>query len=335
MQREILKLNKSSLINQNSEDTIELKDQDTKMQGSTNKNKKVYLVAIAFSLIVGFSFIGVKASIEVATPLEILIHRFNFAFLASLIPVGLGKVKIHLKDKNKKILIVTACFYVGFMILQTIGLIFATSVEAGILFAIIPILAKIIAAIYLKEKSSPRQNIFVYLSVASVIAMFVCAVTDISVNIIGIVILFLASLSMAISNVLMRGVRESYSPIEIAFGIAFMGFLVFNITYLVYAMGTGTISRYFLPLTNLHFIIAIAYLGVLSTLVSSLLMSYMLSHMEAIKATIFGNLSTAISIVAGVVLMKEPLAWYHILCTALIIVGVIGVSLTPKQESKL
>jgi multidrug transporter EmrE-like cation transporter len=48
--------------------------------------------------------------------------------------------------------------------------------------------------------------------------------------------------------------------------------------------------------------------------------------MEAVKATIFGNLSTAISVVAGIAILGEPFAYYNIICTAVIIVGVIGVS---------
>ena len=83
--------------------------------------------------------------------------------------------------------------------------------------------------------------------------------------------------------------------------------------------------------------IATAYLGIGCILLSAHLMSYMLSKMEAVKGTIFGNLSTAISIVAGVVILGEPLKWYHVVCTVLIIAGVIGLCLSggkPANEEK-
>jgi drug/metabolite transporter (DMT)-like permease len=56
--------------------------------------------------------------------------------------------------------------------------------------------------------------------------------------------------------------------------------------------------------------------------------------MPPINATIFGNLSTAISIVAGVVFLNESLKYYHIICSILIIIGVIGVSM-PKRKKRL
>ena len=65
----------------------------------------------------------------------------------------------------------------------------------------------------------------------------------------------------------------------------------------------GTLWDYFQPLSHLNFVFASAYLGIPSTLISALIMAYMLANMEAVKATIFGNLSTAISIVAGVLVL--------------------------------
>lgn len=295
---------------------------------------KVYGSAVLFSLIVGFSFIGVKTCVSVATPLETLTFRFNFAFLATLIIVLFGIIKIDLQGKPKKKLALTAGLYIGFMVLQTIGLVFSTSIESGIIFAIIPILAKIIASAFLKESTSWKQNIFVCMSVAAVITMFVMGASDLSVNITGLVILLLSSLSLACSNVMMRYVRGTYKPFEITFFITGGGCILFNLATIFLGIKNGTLGDYFEPLTHMNFVFATAYLGIPSTLISALIMAYVLSHMEAVKATIFGNLSTAISIVAGVVILGEPLQLYHILCTILIIIGVIGLSLPSMAKKK-
>jgi len=294
---------------------------------------KIYGSAALFSLIVGFSFVGVKTCLSAATPLVTLTYRFNFAFLASLVVLATGLIRIDKRKKPKIMLALTAGLYLGFMVLQTIGLVFSTSVESGIIFAIIPIIAKIVAAVFLKENTSWKQNIFVCMSVAAVITMFVLGASDITVNLTGLAILLLSSVSMAFSNVLMRYVRGVYTPFEISFYIAAGGCLVFNLATIIYGIDSGTIAGYFEPLTQINFMLASAYLGILSTLVSSLLMAYMLAHMDAVKATIFGNLSTAISIVAGVVLLGEPLQAYHIVCTILIIGGVIGLNL-PSMAGK-
>ncbi len=298
------------------------------------RNYKVYGSAVIFSFIVGFSFIGVKTCIQTATPLETLTYRFNFAFLASLILVLFGLIKINVLGKPKINLILTAGFYLGFMVLQTIGLVFSTSIESGIIFAIIPILAKVIAGLFLKESTNWKQNIFVCMSVAAVITMFILGASDITVNVTGLIILLVSSLSMAVSNVMMRYVRGVYRPFEITFFITGGGCILFNLATIIIGMKNGNPVNYFEPLTHLDFIFAAAYLGIPSTLISAMIMAYMLSNMEAVKATIFGNLSTAISIVAGVVLLGEPLQFYHIICTTLIIAGVIGLSMPSISKKK-
>ena len=293
---------------------------------------KAYVAAITFAVLVGFSFIGIKTCVPVASTLHILTWRYNWAFLGLLIILVLKLGKLELRGKPKKNLMLTAIFYISFMILQTFGLIFSTSIESAILFAIIPVITKFIASTFLGEKSTSLQNIFTCLSVSALIVMIVMGATKIEANLFGIVILLLSSMCMATSNVFMRYVRAVYKPIEITAMIATMGFVLFNATTLVYGIYSGDLSSYFAPLGNSAFVISTIYLGTGCILGSVLLMAYMLKTMEAVKATIFGNLSTAISIVAGLVVLGETLMLYHIICTILIIAGVIGVSFAGTKK---
>lgn len=302
-----------------------------------NTNVKAYGAAVFFSVLVGFSFLGVKTCVPLASSLQILVHRYNFAFLALLLLVVLRLVKIDLRGRPKKNLLLTAGFYIGFMALQVAGLCFSTSIEGSIIFAIIPILAQIIASLFLGEKATLIQNIFVCLSVAALVIMIIMGSTDIQFHPVGIILLLLSSLSMAISNVFMRYVRDQYRPIEISAAIIIGGCILFNLAFFVQGAALGTLHTYFEPFKHTEFIIATSYLGIGCILLSAQLMSYLLSKMAAVKATVFGNVSTAISIIAGVLVLGETLRPYHIICTALIIVGVIGLSVsgnTGKKESQ-
>lgn len=295
-----------------------------------NQIEKAYLAAVVFSVVVGFSFLGVKTCITVASTLQILVWRYNWAALLMGILIILKIAKLDLRAKAKKNLILTAGFYIGFMILQTIGLIFSTSVESGIIFAIIPILARIIGGVVLDEKSTWQQNIFVMISISSLILMIILGASELETSIVGIIILLLSSLSMAISNVYMRYVRAFYRPVEITTYICFMGVVAFNLAFLA----SGEFTTYFEPLVHIEFIIATIYLGTACIVLSAQLMAFMLRYLPPIKATIFGNLSTAISIVAGVVFLQETLKYYHIICTILIVIGVIGVSMPQSKKTK-
>lgn len=295
-------------------------------------NVKVYGIAVGFSVLVGFSFLGVKTCVPLASSLQILVHRYNFALLAILVLLLFRIVKIDLRGRSKKNLLLTAGFYIGFMAFQVVGMYYATSIEASILFAIIPILAQIIAAVFLGEKATLVQNLFVCLSVAALISMLIMGSTRISFHMGGTILLLLSSLCMAISNVFMRYVRAEYKPIEISAAIIIGGCAVFNLAFFAQGMVNGTIGTYFEPFRHMEFVIAAAYLGIGCILLSAQMMSYLLSKLEAVKATIFGNVSTAISIIAGALILGEPLLPYHIVCAALIIAGVIGLGLSGKKE---
>ena len=291
--------------------------------------KKGYAAAIFFSVLVGFSFMGIKVAQTSTDSLGVLVYRYDFAFAAMIILMLFRVIKIDIKGKPKKKLLTTAAFYVGFMALQVTGLVFATSVEGSIYFALVPIIVKIIASIFLGENSSWLENCFVCLTVAALVVMLAMGSTGISFSPAGAVLLLASSVSMALSNVFMRYTRNDYKPIETTFTIVLMGFIAFNAAWIIRGVAEGQgIAEYFLPLTDMKVFIACGYLGIGCILLSAHLMSYMLSKMEAVKGTIFGNVSTAISIVAGVVILGEPLMWYHIVCTILIIAGVVGLSLS-------
>ena len=288
---------------------------------------KPYMAGFVFAVLVGFSFLSVKVCVPIASTIEILTFRYNFAFIGASFLVLFKFAKPEVKGKPSRAFLLSAALYIAFMVFQAAGLIFSTSIESAIIFAIIPIIAKMIAGILLKEKSTWKQNVFVYISVSALIFMIVKGAGDLSVNIFGIFLLAVSSICLAFSNVLMRYVREVYSPFSISYKIAAFGAIAFNIGYFAYMPAAGrSILTYFDPCVHPEFLMATAYLGILCILASAWLMSYMLANMEAVKATMFGNLSTAISIIAGVAVLREPLAFYNIVCAIMIVISVIGVS---------
>lgn len=298
---------------------------------------KVYLVSILFTVLVGFSFIFAKMGVSESSPLILATYRFNIAVLTILIAIAIGLIKINLKGKSIKKVISVAIYYGGFIILQAIGFLYVTSIESGIIFAAIPIITMIIASFMLKEYTNTIQKIFVAMSVSGVVTMIVMtannSTSESKTNIMGVLIMLLASISLSLSNIVTRKIRAEFTPSEISFMIVTICFVLLNIIFIGVSIKNGTLMQYFDPLFNKKFLIAAIYLGVTCTFLTSLLISYMLAHMEAYKATLFGNVSTAIAIIAGVFIAKEPFFAYHLVGTSLIIVGVIGTTLYSKKKN--
>lgn len=293
---------------------------------------KAHLAGMVFAVLVGFSFLSLKICIPLATPLQILSFRYTFAFIAAVLFLILRINKVSYRNKPiMKVGLVVIC-YVGFMVFQTLGMVFTSSVEGAILFAIVPAFAKIIARFVLGEKSTILQEIFMWLSISALILMIVMGASTLSFSIKGILLLTISSALIAGSNVVMRQIKNIFTPIEITFAIVISGFLFFNITNIVQGLATNSLGDFFNLFGNVKFLIATAYLGVFCIMFTAQLMSYMMAHMPAVQGTLYGNVSTAISIIAGTIFLSEPLQVYHIICATMIVAGVIGISLSGSKQ---
>jgi drug/metabolite transporter (DMT)-like permease len=310
-------------------------DEGTNMDQKTTNRLKAHVAGVVFAVLVGFSFMSLKICIPIATPLQILSFRYNFAFIAAILLLATGINRVSFRNKPLgKVGLVVFC-YVGFMVFQTLGMVFTSSVEGAILFAMVPIFAKIIARFVLGEKSTVLQEIFMWLSISALILMIVMGASALSFSVAGILLLAIASALIAGSNVMMRQIKSVYTPIEITFAIVVSGFLFFNTVTIIHGLTTDTLGEYLSLFGNLKFVIATAYLGIFCILFTSQLMSYMMANMPAVQGTLYGNVSTAISIIAGTIFLSEPLQIYHIVCAALIVAGVVGISLTGDKTRNI
>jgi len=298
--------------------------------------KLAYLCAVINAIIVGFSFLFTKLALDVADPLDTLTFRFTASFVVMSIPVLLGRVRLNYRGKKLYTVLLLATLYpLTFFTLQSYGLKHATSSEGGILFAFTPILTMLLAFLFLRETTTLLQKLSICLSVSGVLFIFLMKGSGIQwSNMSGIALLFLSCLAIAGYNVLARRLLKSFSPAEITYvmlGIAFVSFLVMS---LAGHTAAGTLDHFFTPLNSGKFIVAVLYLGILSTLVTALSSNYALSKIEASKMSVFSNLSTIVSIAAGALLLGEEVGLYAIAGSALIIAGVLGTNLLGDKRGR-
>jgi drug/metabolite transporter (DMT)-like permease len=112
-------------------------------------------------------------------------------------------------------------------------------------------------------------------------------------------------------------------------GVGFAASLVLS---LAIHSSSGTLNNLVEPLVNVTFIMLIVYLGIVQ-IVTALMGSYILSRIEASKMGVFIHLSTVVSIVVGSWVLKENIAWYHLLGSVIIITGVIGTNLLGQKKA--
>nr|ACX94482.1 YcxC [Bacillus subtilis] len=295
-----------------------------------------YTAAILYSFIIGLSFLFVKIALQTAEPFDILAHRFTIAFAAATVPILFGWVKLSIRVKDVIAILPLALLYPAlFFSFQAFGLVYSSSSEAGIIQAAIPIFTMLLAAYVLKERSTRAQKGFTVLSVAGVMFIFVMKGVDVeSASLKGSLLILLSALSSAMYNTAARKMTQRFKLTELTYIMSAIGFVVFNAIAIVRHSAAGTVGTYFQPFREPGFVLAIVYLGVLSSLVTSFLSNYTLSRIEAFKMSAFNHVATIVTMIAGVVILNESLAWYHLAGAVCIMIGVVGSNTNLEKKTK-
>jgi len=292
-------------------------------------NKKEELLPILAGLLVavifGFSFTFTKGALELLDPFHLLGLRFLFASSLLWILRLFNVIKINFSGRRMKPLFFLTLFQpILYFICEVTGVDMTSASESGMMISLIPVVAAILGVIFLNEKPSKKQWFFIFLSVAGVIFITIMRESEVEGNYVGMLVLLGAVFSAGAFNILSRKSSLYFNAIEITFFMMMVGLVVFNGIAITDHIVRGEITHYFTPLLNLNALVAVTYLGILSSVVAFFMLNFMLSKIEATKSAVFGNLVTVVSIIAGILVLGEPFYWFHIVGAILILLGVWG-----------
>lgn len=292
-----------------------------------------YLAAIGMALIFGFSFLFTKEALNEVAPFHLLAFRFGLAAIVLLILYITKVIKVEYKGKpTKNLMAIALAQPVAYFIFETYGVKLTTTSESGMMLALVPVLVTILAAIFLKEFPTKIQALFVGFSVLGVIFIVVMKSSEIGSSFVGIMTLLLAVLCASIFNILSRKYSTEFTSVEITFAMMWIGAITFNSISIIEHLINGNINNYFIPLSNPKVVGALFYLGILSSIIAFFLVNYSLSKLEASRAAVFSNLSSVVSIIAGVMIANEPFYWYQIVGGIMILAGVWGTNYFGSKE---
>jgi len=283
-----------------------------------------YAAGLLFSTIFGFSFMFSKVALEYLTSIQLIAYRFLIAFVVFTLLIIFKVVKVNYKGKNIRILLYTAIFQpVLYFLFETYGLALSQSNEAGMMIALIPIFVTFMGIIFLKEKPTLAQLVFISMSVFGV--LYINAMKGFSgANATGMILLLLAVISAAAFNIFSKKSSKHFSTVEVTYSMMITGFVVFNSLAIFEAISNDSLMNYFEPLFNIEVIGPLLYLGTIASIGGFFLVNYSLSKLEAHVSSIFANVATIVSILAGTLILGEAFYGYHLVGSIMIIAGVYG-----------
>ncbi|MFA5006910.1 MAG: DMT family transporter [Candidatus Izemoplasmatales bacterium] len=288
--------------------------------------KAVHLAGVGYAVIFGFTFLFSKTALLYVSPIGLISYRFLVAFLAF---EGLRLFKVvkirFLRGAWRLWLPAALCEPILYFLFESFGLSQATSGEAGMMLAMIPIFVALLSMLVLRERPRPIQIFFILLSVAGILLIqFLAPGSGDGGRIVGFLLLFAAVLAAAFFNIASKKALATLTPFEITYFMMMSAAIAFNAIYLVQlAFGDG-LSGYVTALFHPELAAPILYLGIVASIGGFFLVNVALSKLPPHVSSIYSNLSTVVAIAAGAVFLDESIRYYHLIGSAMILVGVYG-----------
>lgn len=291
----------------------------------TKKEKILFgsLCVIFCEVLFGFSYLFTKRITDSISPMTLLSWRFIVAFLLLNICKIAGIIKLDFKNKSISSLFLVAIFQpVLYFVGETIGINLTSASESGTIIACIPIVALLFSALLLKEKPTKLQVTGVSITAIGIILSVLTKGMEATFNPIGYIMLLLAVISYSLYSVFSEKAIE-FTSTEKTYVMITFGAVTFTIIALIENLRSGTLKEFFiLPFTNLDFLIAVLYLSIGCSVIAFLLYNLAISYIGTNKSASFVGISTIVTIIAGIIILKEKFTILQIIGTVLVISGV-------------
>ena len=279
--------------------------------------------ALAAQVIFGFSFMFTKIALKYASPVTLIANRYIVAFIALTIVIFLTKTKIYSLKNIWKLIVMSVFQPVLYFLFESYGIKMTTSAFSSIMISLIPVVSMISGIIFLKEVPLPIQYVFTVLSVLGVVIMAFVGNADGTVTTVGALLLFGAVISSVAYNTVSRKISAEFTALERTYAMTVIGLVVFLI--IAFAENADSPKGILVNFANPSYTFAILYLGIISSVVAFLLLNYANTYLPIAKTTVFSNVTTVVSVFAGMIFLDETFSPIKLISIIMIVVGVWGV----------
>ena len=292
---------------------------------------KVYSAAVICHVFWGFSFMASDYALGRAHVFLLLSHRFLLAFAVMSLLVLFRAAKLDLRGKRVWVLFILGLLEpVVYFFGEQYGILHSGTVFSGVMIAMIPVFCTLAAALILREKPTVGQLIFCLISVAGVVGLGLMGSSSGRVELTGVIALIVAVAGATGYTLLSRHISGEFTPFERTYVMIGVGAAVFTVCA-AFVCG-GDPAEYVRPFADLRYLLCVVFLSVFCSVICYFMASYTITYMPVARETVFANLTTAVSVFAGVVFLHEPFSWLGLVCCLLILAGIYGVQRSAKKE---
>jgi len=300
-----------------------------------NSHAKAIGAVIVGNTIFGFSFIFSKMALQITLPSVLIAVRFVMAFIVLNLIVLFGRaiqvsdgqggrkplVQFSLRGKPLRYIILLALFQpILYFLCESYGIVYTSAAFAGTIIAVIPVAGIVFDVLIMHTKVRLRQIICAVMSAVGV-AITTVGAEGMRSSALGLLILLGAVAAGALFYVFSKKSGDDYNPLEQTYVMFALGSIVYSVFALVQCH--GQYSELILgALLQPQFIVSVLYLSVVSSVTAFICLNYGTVRVTVSEASIFANLTTVISIIAGVVFLHEVFTPFQVVGAIVILISV-------------
>lgn len=293
------------------------------MGSPTPRSAVGVLAALGTEALYAFSFVFTKDAVGRVSPLTLLGWRFVVAFVALVLLMAFGVVRVRVNRTTLAALLVLALlqpimYYTG----ETIGVARTTASESAIIIASIPVVTLLLTWALQGRRPTPKQVAGISLSLAGVLVTVASGGVQVGADVVGYAFVFGAVLAFALYTVFAERAYQA-SGLDKTFVMVSSGAVFFGGAAVWEHAAAGTLGDLITaPATHPALVWAIGYLALGSSLGAFFLQNVAIARLGSGQFATFIGISTVVAVIASAVVLGERLTSLQLVGSALVLAGV-------------
>ena len=308
------------------------------MSNSRKHTLAVITACIAF-VIFGFSFMFSSIALSITSTMVLLCFRFTVAVITLTVVVAVnslvgrirGKAWFSFSLRGKPmggLLLLDIVQPVLYLVFENSSIRYTSSAVTGTVLAVVPVICILADVFISRESVSKLQVVCAVACVAGVALVETGGETRISF--LGFFCLLMTLVCDVGYYILSRRASRQFSPLEVTYVMFLMGMIVFVPAALI--QGQGQMAELFLPaIQSAPFWGSVVFLGAVSSVGAYGLLNYANATLTNSEASLIGNIATVVSVLAGVLLLRDPFSPLQAIGVVVILIFVTLANL-PKRK---
>ena len=308
------------------------------MSNSRKHTLAVITACIAF-VIFGFSFMFSSIALSITSTMVLLCFRFTVAVITLTVVVAVnslvgrirGKAWFSFSLRGKPmggLLLLGIVQPVLYLVFENSSIRYTSSAVTGTVLAVVPVICILADVFISRESVSKLQVVCAVACVAGVALVETGGETRISF--LGFFCLLMTLVCDVGYYILSRRASRQFSPLEVTYVMFIMGMIVFVPAALI--QGRGQMAELFLPaIQSAPFWGSVVFLGAVSSVGAYGLLNYANATLTNSEASLIGNIATVVSVLAGVLLLRDPFSPLQAIGVVVILIFVTLANL-PKRK---